>query len=71
MKHRADKAYSKGMNHRLEPKVDLLGADDLSDILDLLASWSVVKTWRFYTGIVGLQQSNLEAFFLKVPLSLS
>lgn len=43
------------MNHGLVAHVDLATADDLSDI----------------GGVIGLEQSNLEAFFLEVTLGVS
>jgi hypothetical protein len=47
--------YSKSVDHGLEAHVDLAAADNLGDI----------------GGVIGLQQSNLEAFFLEVALALS
>lgn len=47
--------HSKGVNHGLVAHVDLATADDLSDI----------------GGVIGLQKSNLEAFFLEVTLGVS
>jgi hypothetical protein len=46
--------YSKGMNHSLEAHVDFAAADDLRDI----------------GGVIGLEQSDLEAFFLEEALAL-
>lgn len=43
------------MNHSLEAHVNLAAADDLGDI----------------GGIIGLEESNLEALFLEVALALS
>ena len=43
------------MNHGLVAHVDLATADDLSDI----------------GGVIGLQQSDLEAFFLEVTFGVS
>lgn len=47
--------HSKGVNHGLVAHVDLATADDLSDI----------------GGVIGLQQSDLEAFFLEVTFGVS
>ena len=43
------------MDHGLEAHVDLAATNDLSDI----------------GGVIGLQQSDLQAFFLEVTLALS
>lgn len=43
------------MDHGLKAHVDLAATNDLSDI----------------GGVIGLQQSNLQAFFLEVTLALS
>lgn len=42
------------MNHSLEAHVNLAAADDLGDI----------------GGVIGLEESNLEALFLEVALAL-
>lgn len=46
--------HSKGVDHGLVAHVDLATADDLSDI----------------GGVIGLEKSNLEAFFLEVTLGV-
>lgn len=54
MEKKKDSSYSKGMNHSLEAHVNLAAADDLGDI----------------GGVIGLEESNLEALFLEVALAL-
>jgi hypothetical protein len=61
------------VDHGLEAEVDLFGADDLCHILKKrLASIGIFMAPRYqtYTGVIGLQQGNLDAFVLEVALGL-
>ena len=61
------------MDHSLEAKVDLAGADYFGDILDNTGEERTGRQ-RFigsYTRVVGLQKSNLDSFILEIPFGLS
>lgn len=63
-------SYSKSVNHGLEAEVDLASTDDFSNILTVLVTTKDRVEESPYTGVVGLQKSNLDALILKVALGL-
>jgi hypothetical protein len=62
--------YRKGVDHGLESKIDLAGANDFSDILKRWSAWLLSNVKQTYTGVVGLKQGNLDALILEIALGL-
>lgn len=59
------------VDHGFEAKVDLARADDLGDILLLLAVVGEKGEGDMYAGVVGLEERNFNAFVFEVTLRLS
>jgi hypothetical protein len=61
------------MNHCLESEIHFTRSDDLSDILTVTMSFlcnCLENKTVTYARVVGLQESNLDAFILEISLRL-
>ena len=65
-------AYREGVDHGLEPKIDLPSADDLGDVLEegLDAPIWPTRNHQSHTGVIGLEQGDFDAFILEEALGL-
>lgn len=64
--------YGEGVNHGLETHVDLAGTNDLGNILShgSASRWLRVATSHTHAGVVGLEESDLDALLGKVAFGL-
>jgi len=58
------------VDHGFETKIDLLGADDLGNVLNSELN-GMSRDRKSYAWVVGLENSDFDALVLEVALTLS